>query len=76
MAQKQVRRDREAKDKQPQENVPTPSKKEEKEIAEQDSAAAPSEEEEKIRKLVDEIDDVLEENAEEVVTKYVQRGGE
>ncbi len=27
-------------------------------------------------RLVDEIDDVLEENAEEVVKSYVQRGGE
>jgi len=31
---------------------------------------------EELDKLLDEIDDVLEENAEEFVTSYVQRGGQ
>jgi ubiquitin-like protein Pup len=38
--------------------------------------AQPSETTEKIDDLLDEIDSVLEENAEEFVKNYVQKGGE
>jgi ubiquitin-like protein Pup len=55
---------------------PAPAKKEE----EIDEAPAPSEKGEKIKAelddLLDEIDGVLETNAEEFVRSYVQKGGQ
>jgi ubiquitin-like protein Pup len=56
---------------------PAPAKKDAEEI---DEAPATSEKGEKIKAelddLLDEIDDVLETNAEEFVRSYVQKGGE
>ena len=55
----------------------TPSTREEQEVEEQ---AAPAGQGEKLKAelddLLDEIDEVLEENAEEFVRNYVQKGGE
>ncbi len=55
---------------------PAPAKKD----AEIEETPAPSEKGEKIKAelddLLDEIDDVLETNAEEFVRSYVQKGGE
>jgi ubiquitin-like protein Pup len=55
---------------------PAPKAREE----EIDAAAAPAKQGEKIKEelddLLDEIDSVLEENAEEFVRSYVQKGGE
>jgi prokaryotic ubiquitin-like protein Pup len=55
---------------------PAPAKKD----TEIEEAPAPSEKGEKIKAelddLLDEIDDVLETNAEEFVRSYVQKGGE
>jgi len=48
----------------------------EDEVVEAASAAAAEELTEKIDDLLDEIDSVLEENAEEFVKNYVQKGGE
>ncbi len=45
-------------------------------IEEAEAAARASETTEKIDDLLDEIDSVLEENAEEFVKNYVQKGGE
>ena len=57
-------------------------KKEEKSVPPADAASSPgaAKKREKIKKdiegLLDEIDDLLEENAEEFVKSYVQRGGQ
>lgn len=45
-------------------------------VEEVEPAAASSEATDKIDDLLDEIDSVLEENAEEFVKNYVQKGGE
>ncbi|GMU79678.1 MAG: prokaryotic ubiquitin-like protein Pup [Acidimicrobiia bacterium] len=49
-------------------------------VAEEESVAAPTDRGEKLKSdlddLLDEIDEVLEENAEEFVKSYVQKGGE
>ena len=56
-----------------------PAPKEREEVVEEDVAAA-SERGEKLKEdiddLLDEIDSVLEDNAEEFVRSYVQKGGE
>jgi ubiquitin-like protein Pup len=56
-----------------------PARKEREEIVEEE-VAAPSERGEKLKEdiddLLDEIDSVLEDNAEEFVRSYVQKGGE
>ena len=49
---------------------------EEPEVVESDDAGATGELAEKIDDLLDEIDSVLEENAEEFVKNYVQKGGQ
>jgi ubiquitin-like protein Pup len=55
-----------------------PAPKEREEVV--DDAAAPAERGEKLKEdiddLLDEIDSVLEDNAEEFVRNYVQKGGE
>lgn len=45
-------------------------------VEEQDVPAAPEVDTEDLDDLLDEIDDVLEENAEEFVRNYVQKGGQ
>lgn len=59
-----------------QKQKPAPKRQEEQDVV----AAAPAKQGEKIREeldeLLDEIDSVLEENAEEFVRNYVQKGGE
>ena len=56
-----------------------PARKEREEVVEEE-VAAPSERGEKLKEdiddLLDEIDSVLEDNAEEFVRSYVQKGGE
>jgi ubiquitin-like protein Pup len=49
---------------------------EEEQPPEQDIPAAPQADTGDLDDLLDEIDDVLEENAEEFVRNYVQKGGE
>ncbi len=61
-----------------QKRRPAPSR--ETETIEEDEAAASTERGEKLKAeiddLLDEIDEVLEDNAEEFVRNYVQKGGE
>jgi len=54
------------------------SEEDDREVTEASDATSPVGEElaEKIDDLLDEIDSVLEENAEEFVKNYVQKGGE
>jgi ubiquitin-like protein Pup len=56
-----------------------PARKEREEVVEEE-VAAPSERGEKLKEdiddLLDEIDSVLEDNAEEFVRSYVQKGGQ
>jgi ubiquitin-like protein Pup len=56
-----------------------PARKEREEVVEED-VAAPTERGEKLKEdiddLLDEIDSVLEDNAEEFVRSYVQKGGQ
>ena len=52
------------------------SAEDESEVVESDEAGSTGEIAEKIDDLLDEIDSVLEENAEEFVKNYVQKGGQ
>ncbi len=60
-----------------QKRKPVPAKQEEEEVAEAPPKAATGEKlKADLDDLLDEIDDVLETNAEDFVRSYVQKGGE
>lgn len=63
-----------------QERKAKPTSKRDDEVTENAEVAAPAKQGEKIKEelddLLDEIDSVLEENAEEFVRNYIQKGGQ
>ena len=59
-----------------QENVQKPRPEQETSEGAEETAVAPEVDIEEIDDLLDEIDEVLEENAAEFVKNYVQKGGE
>jgi len=75
MSQKQVRPHREEKPAKPEIRETSPSTPPKDRDA--TTVAVPKgKTKEALNKLLDEVDDILEENAEEFVRSYVQRGGE